>query len=98
LNLPDNFKKLPKEKQEEAIAKARKDEQARRERLSQINDKTPVEDINQLSKDDLLQLAHRLKKENKQIEFKEDFSVKQLRRAILSALFGENADKEEGEE
>lgn len=98
LNLPENYDQLSPADQKKAMKKATDEEADRIARLEDENKKTQIEEIRQMPKDQLLEFVKKLRADDKKVDVKEDATPKQLRKAIIDALFGANTPGDEGGE
>ena len=94
LGLPDNFEKLSEAEQSAALGKSDSDETARQEQIEQRNMETKIEEIRQLTLEQLRDLVKTLRQDGKVIDIKEDSAeAKNIRRAIIGVLFGDNSEE-----
>lgn len=97
IKLPEGFDKMPKEEQDKIRAKLEREEQARRDSVEQANSKTEQEQLEQMTKEQLLGLVDKLRKEGKTIDVKADAPKRAIRKAIKLALYGDSRGDDEPE-
>lgn len=102
LPIPEGFDKLSKAEQAKILKQLQSDEDQRRAQLAKANEATDTVNFTDMTKDELLGYAEKLRAGGIKVEFKKDANRKAIINAILAAEgkqpHGEDGDNESPDE